>query len=297
MGEIITRIDRLLASGFDINVGHHENTHNALEAALRHPRPKWLAEFLLDRGADPNRRNHLNQTPLHTIAYRCSKRLLHVCIDRGADVNALDSKHNTPLFTAADNRWPEGMWILLTRGARESHVNSQGFTILHSTCEHSFLSLECLKAVIQWGTVMDKSPTRSGVVRLDKNAKTPNGNTVLHMAVSCGERDAEDHLEAVVLLTRYGVDLTAKNNEGLTAQHIASIFLGESLNVGNVHSKLDSPDFDVDSMRAIHDFLQNELLKKREALLMALHHRLGEKSDISCLDVECLRNILNDAGL
>ena len=298
MGEIITQIDRLLATGFDINIGTHADTRNALESVLRPPRVKWLAEFLLDRGADPNRRNWLNKTPLHTIAeYTRSKKLLHVCIDRGADVNATDNHGETPMFLAVESLWPEGLWILLARGAHENHVNSRGFTILHRTCEHSFLSLQCLKAVIRWGTVMDQSSTRPGVVRLDKNAKTPDGNSVLHMAVSCGEHDAADHLEAVVLLTRYGVDLTARNNDGLTAQHIASIFLGESSNVGNVHSKLDTPHFDADSMRAIHDFLQNELLKKREALFMSYHHRLGEHSNISQLDVECLRNILNEAGL
>jgi len=88
------------------------------------------------------------------------------------------------------------------------------------------------------------------------------------MAVLCDEANAEDHLEAVVLLTRYGMDLNAENNDGLNAQHIASIFLGESSNVGDIYSKLGNRYFDVDSMRAIHDFLQNELVKKRKALFM-----------------------------
>ena len=66
---------------------------------------------LLDAGADPNARNSLGRTPLHTVRHLAVARVLR---ERGADVSARDNIEDTPLHTT---RTLEVAQFLVVEGA------------------------------------------------------------------------------------------------------------------------------------------------------------------------------------
>ena len=70
-----------------------EDLDSALRSVSSNARPNLeIAEMLLKRGADPNSRNHLGESPLHCACEleKKSLPLLRLLIDSGADVNATE---------------------------------------------------------------------------------------------------------------------------------------------------------------------------------------------------------------
>ena len=278
MGDMKDGIRGLLSEGFDINMGSDGDSHNALEVAIEERVP-WLAEFLLLQRADPNRRNWLHITPMHDIAeYVRDPRLLQVCIDHGGLVDAKNNSGETPLFLAVMSEWADGMKILLENGADPFVVNSDGMTILHQACQTWCESVECLQVLLDLGV-------------LDINKKDLDANSALHLALLNEDMDTDIQLQFVRMLTADGADLTAKNNDGLTAQDITSIFIGVKGAVGSVQERHE----DSDHLHLLHDYLENELKvrnERNEAVLMALHPRLGNSSRMSVLSPDEIRMIL-----
>jgi len=287
-------IDRLLAAGADIDEvsGIDLDSITVLENAIW-AREDWLIRFLLDRGANPNVCDLKGRTPLHEIAQLiCDPQLFLLFIRKGADVNAIDNEGDTPLFHAAEVGWVVGIKILLAHGAHLHFINENGTTILHKTCSLWLAPVTCLQFLL-------------GLKVLDINKMDNNGNTVLHLALLNDTMNTDTQEAFVVMLTRYGADLTVKNNDGLTVEHIARIFLRKSIEVGDVRWRLDdiSPLGDPlrqendgeRSARVMHDFIKNELRLKHErnvAFMMAFHHRLGKHSQISGIERGLGRTIL-----
>jgi hypothetical protein len=76
-----------------------------------------VATVLLDKGVDPNARDHRGQTALHAAASCGSVELVKVLLARGADVRACDQVKQTPLHRAASGGHIEVAELLVTGGA------------------------------------------------------------------------------------------------------------------------------------------------------------------------------------
>ncbi len=59
-----------------------------------------IARLLLDRGADPNRRNRAGQTAIMTAALFNQTAIIALLLERGADPNATDHAGNTAAAVA-----------------------------------------------------------------------------------------------------------------------------------------------------------------------------------------------------
>lgn len=96
-----------------------------------------ICHLLLDRGADPNRRDSLGRTALHIAADPQRLAALGVLIQHGAHLNVLDNRKTSPLHYAVGKKCPEACRALLEAGA---DVNAPGceitpvyITALHGT--------------------------------------------------------------------------------------------------------------------------------------------------------------------
>jgi ankyrin repeat protein len=56
--------------------------------------------LLLNRGADPNRRNGRGESPLHCAAMSGDNEVVELLLDHGADIKARDGEGWTPLHAA-----------------------------------------------------------------------------------------------------------------------------------------------------------------------------------------------------
>jgi ankyrin repeat protein len=89
-----------------------------------------IAEYLLDRGADPNSpsRNRQSVTPLHSAASSDNVEIASALIKKGADVNAKQQGGYTPLHSAVQNGSSEMVELLIRNGADCSSRSDAGQT-------------------------------------------------------------------------------------------------------------------------------------------------------------------------
>lgn len=85
---------------------------------------------LLRIGADPDSRNHLESTPLHTAARHGYEEMARLLIAHGADLDARDWNGWTPLLDAASSGNIGVAKILIEAGARIDLQGKSGITAL-----------------------------------------------------------------------------------------------------------------------------------------------------------------------
>ena len=206
-------IDRILARGADIVAESGANSTGVLEVAIE-DNVVWLVKFLLKREANPNRANYVNMTPLHEVAeFVCDKTLLRLLLKKRGNVEAMNNYGETPLFLAVSVRWVEGVKILLAHGADPRAVDGIGMKLLHLASGFFPTHVNTLQVLLDLDVI-------------DINKKDDVGNSALHRALLSLDATGEIYQQIVTMLTRYGADLTIKNHDGLTPEHLTSIFSG-----------------------------------------------------------------------
>ena len=76
-----------------------------------------IVMFLLQHGADPNKRGSSSRTALQYAAERNRLAVARLLIAHGADINGFDNTHLTPLIMAADRRYHDFAMYLVDAGA------------------------------------------------------------------------------------------------------------------------------------------------------------------------------------
>ena len=74
-------------------------------------------EHELNKGVNPDVRNHHRQAALHYAAFHCHAEAAHRLLHGGANPDAQDEDGMTPLFYAIAEHWPECVGLLLDHGA------------------------------------------------------------------------------------------------------------------------------------------------------------------------------------
>jgi len=194
--------------------------------------------FLLSLGQNPNERDSVGWTPLHSAAYWGNARIARDLLEHGANPNArtedtigapdmvspagYEAPLKTPLFAAAAGGHPDVARVLLDHGAQPSAPGYWGETALH-------------RAAMQGETAVASLLIARGA---DPNAGTKTGETPLHWAVighggfrwtmpfkSDTNRDRHVNSVAVVqLLLDAGAFVDARDDKGWTPLHWAAAY-------------------------------------------------------------------------
>lgn len=125
-----------------------------------------MVEFLLQHGADPNKRGSSQRTALQYAAERNRLAVAKILVKNGADINGVDNSNLSPLIMAADRRYHELAMYLIDAGADVNIQHNQGWTALIDASVSG--DVELVKQLLKEGA--------------DINAKTRNGWTALDYA-------------------------------------------------------------------------------------------------------------------
>ncbi|KQK22573.1 hypothetical protein BRADI_1g68102v3 [Brachypodium distachyon] len=195
--------------GFDINAGSKIGVTALAAAALNGEMA--VVRFLLDHGADPNKKDDAGSVALHCAAKFGHDETARLLLSRGASVD-IAYFHGTPLHIAAAYGKTAVMKVLLEHQADPNKVSEVLGTplvaTLHATSEGlpESIALKCVKLLIEAGAdVNSTNPDTPLVVAtthgltdcikyLLKAGADPNipnsncGSMPIQLAASCGRR-------------------------------------------------------------------------------------------------------------
>ncbi|UPL01629.1 hypothetical protein LCI18_012563 [Fusarium solani-melongenae] len=128
------RVLALLDSGADIDAQDRIGDSTALTHAAWLGRDD-LVELLLEKGADPNRREQHGRTALHIAVKHGYSSIITMLVEYGADVDAMVHSW-TPLLLAAKHWWFQIPNYLIKKRANVNAADYHGRTALHWTAHN-----------------------------------------------------------------------------------------------------------------------------------------------------------------
>jgi ankyrin repeat protein len=227
-------VDVLLEHGADINLPDPDGVSPLLVAIMN---ANWdLAKRLIEAGADIDQWDIYGEAPLFTVVGLHTRfdggrasidplnetsgmDILRMLLDRGADPNmqvffrpanvrgSTNTRGSTPLIRAANNGDTQVVQLLLEHGADPTIYMADRQTPIHAvlagrTPEKK--ALELIRLFHDAGTDVD-------VIALVNHREEVRGGTALHYAVR------KRYKEVIKLLASYGIDMNARDQDGLTA--------------------------------------------------------------------------------
>ena len=136
---LVSMVEFLLEHGADVNA-RDDSLRTPLHLAVYGSKLE-VAQILIKHRANIDYQDNSGKTPLHILLeHRMLKEndvLNHALflLERGADVNRRDKDNQTPLLLAMGRNWFKLAWILLKHGADANGENSNGKTPLHIISE------------------------------------------------------------------------------------------------------------------------------------------------------------------
>jgi len=189
--------------------------------------------WLLEHGADANRRFNEGSTPLVDATRFGFDDLIDTLVSHHADVDLADASGWTPLLYAAWNDDATAVAALVTKGAARERADPQGRTPLSVAAQNG--KAKAAAALLAAGADANRAAGEGGYtplmlataagatelvgLLLDRgaqvNAKNMGGVTAL-MIAAAGDRD-----KIGALLLQHGADAAARSDDGRTALSIA----------------------------------------------------------------------------
>lgn len=256
------------------------NTTNGIE----------VFKYLEGLGLQANVLNEEGQNPLHILAYRSKDTLLmrHL-LTKNINVNSADTAGNTPFLNAVQSNTLEMVSFLWPKVKDINFQNNKGATALslalaNNTSEVVTFLLKNGASVqakdkegnnvahylLEAYTEKDSSDFYSKMDIL-KNAKfsmtspQQNGNTLFHLAV------AHNSIALLKTINQFSIDVNDRNEDGLTALHIAAMKATDTHVLNYLISIGASTKLVTDFEETAYDLaLENEVLSKTKQSLSFL---------------------------
>lgn len=185
---------------------------NALHAIVRKPNQKEIIAYFLAAGVDVNQADNEGNTVLmNAAASNRDIEVLATLIEKSKNINAANKKGLTALTMAVNNNTADVVKFLIAKGADVKVVDAKGNQLNYYLVQ-SFapFSPTGLSDFDQKAKVLQEHG-------LDLAAPQKDGSTLYHLAI------VKNNMELLKRLANLGIDINAKNTEGLTALHRAAM--------------------------------------------------------------------------
>ena len=232
----------------------------------------------LEKGANPNAKNHVGTTALMTAAtYNKDHEVLEALLKAGAKVNARNSKGNTALIFATMYNTHKSVKVLLEAGADVNIIGHERHKAIYYAEKNKKLrKRKTLLKLLKGQKIPDKispsnAPLNKKIIALcrrgtldeiiaaldngaDVNFINNNSNTPLIIASQFGDANM------VKLLIERGANINYQNSLGNTALHVAAEY-----GTSDTIEALLNAGADID-LKNNKDLLPYDLVTKRKAL-------------------------------
>ena len=217
-----------------------------------------VVQYFLSKGADPDFANKDGNTAMMIAAEFSSPELVRTLLTKTQNVNASNKKGRTAFMFAVKGNTTEVMRLLIAGGARPDATDADGNNAVYYLAQS--YSPKTVKDFSEKVAILEEN----GVMLKSEQAK---GNTFYHFAAR------QNEMELLEMANQKGLDVNAKNAEGLTPLHIAAMKAGnpEPLKylLANGADKGIHTDFDESAYQLAGE---NELLKDSKTDLQFLQN-------------------------
>ncbi|WP_299325465.1 ankyrin repeat domain-containing protein [uncultured Maribacter sp.] len=243
--------------------------------------------YLKGLGLEPNIVEKNGSTPLHRLAFGTKDAaIIELFLNAGADVNQADEKGNTPFLNAAA-RNQLSMVQLLSKNVKDINAaNKSGETALMLAAHSN--KADVVEFLISKGADINAQDTAGNTAAYfladsynKRNAKAfdaklallkskglkfntvqGEGNTLYHVAAK------KNNLELLKKVSDFNIDVNAKNDEGLTALHVAAMKAENDKLLKFLLAKGADAKSTTDFDETVYDLAsENELLQKENKSL------------------------------
>jgi ankyrin repeat protein len=167
-----------------------------------------LALLFLEHGAEVNKLNRFNETPLHLAIRWKQFKLAELLLEHGADANAEDAIGSTPMHVLSvaeieienEDNVLNFAHVLLEHGAEVNRQDEDSQTPLHVAIQCDQCKLA--KIFVEHGA--------------DPNAEDKNGKTSLHKLSEFNIENEDDVLDLARLLLEHGADVNRRDKHNRT---------------------------------------------------------------------------------
>jgi len=181
---------------------------NALHSIVRRPGQEKLINYFLSKGTNVNQKDEEGNTVFMNAAVGSDMATLELLNKTVKDINATNEAGATALALAVKGNTPEVVAYLIDKGANLNILDAKGnnlaFYLTESYNPRTAASFEPKLKLLQTKGLNIATPQQ-------------DGNTLYHLAVT------KNNLDLLKKVSAYGVDINAKNKEGVTALHKAAM--------------------------------------------------------------------------
>ncbi len=204
----------LIENGADVNKAN-EKDETPLKMAIEANYSRTV-KVLIKNGADVNKANEQGEILLHRAITNNNTAIVRLLIKAGVNVNEANEKGETPLETAIKANYSGIAKILIEKGADVNKANYD--QLLHMAITNDYIGI--VKVLIEKGAELNKalvlaiSSNKIDAVKLliEKGAEL---NKALVLAISSNK------IDAVKLLIEKGADVNKANEQGETPLYTA----------------------------------------------------------------------------